>query len=213
MTSPPDGPVEWVAITFPGTTLGAGVAAPHAELVDAKTVRLLDAAVVHKAADGTITEGELADETTVFDAVDGDVLELLSHDDLEARDRARRDHAVRRGLGRGRRGPGLLGTTARTAVVAGTASAVAGRVGAAQEAAAQRDGQAGAAHEERRRLRMQNEVETQVAEALRAEAAAPAAPAASVDDIYAQLTKLGELRERGLLTEAEFAQQKARLLG
>ncbi len=27
MTSPPDGPVEWVAITFPGTTLGAGVAA------------------------------------------------------------------------------------------------------------------------------------------------------------------------------------------
>jgi hypothetical protein len=53
----------------------------------------------------------------------------------------------------------------------------------------------------------------QVAEALRAEASALAAPAASVDDIYAQLTKLGELRERGLLTEAEFAQQKARLLG
>ena len=84
MTSRPDGPVEWVAITFPGTTLGAGVAAPLAELVDAKTVRLLDAAVVHKAADGTITEGELADETTAFDAVDGDVLELLSHDDLTA---------------------------------------------------------------------------------------------------------------------------------
>src|SRR5690348_11947455 len=84
MTSPPEGPVEWVAITFPGTTLGAGVAAPLAELVNAKTVRLLDAAVVHKAPDGTITEGELADETTAFDAVDGDVLELLSHDDLEA---------------------------------------------------------------------------------------------------------------------------------
>jgi len=84
MPSAPDAPVEWVAITFPGTTLGAGVAAPLAELVDAKTVRLLDAAVVHKAADGTITEGELADETTAFDAVDGDVLELLSHDDLEA---------------------------------------------------------------------------------------------------------------------------------
>ena len=47
MTSAPDAPVEWVAITFPGTTLGAGVAAPLAELVDAKTVRLLDAAVVH----------------------------------------------------------------------------------------------------------------------------------------------------------------------
>jgi hypothetical protein len=102
---------------------------------------------------------------------------------------------------------------ARTAVVAGTASAVVGRVGAAQEAAAHRDRQADAAHEELLRLRTQTEVETQVAEALRAEAAASAAPAASVDDIYAQLTKLGELRERGLLTEAEFAQQKARLLG
>jgi hypothetical protein len=84
MTSPPHGPVEWVAITFPGTTLGAGVAAPLAELVDAKTVRLLDAAVVHKAADGTVTEGEPADETSAFDDVDGDVLELFSHDDLQA---------------------------------------------------------------------------------------------------------------------------------
>jgi len=107
---------------------------------------------------------------------------------------------VRRGFGRGRRGPGLLGTMARTAVVAGTASAVAGRVGAAQEAAA--------AHTT---TRLQAEVETQVADTLRAKAAAPAAP--SVDDLYAQLTKLGELRERGLLTEAEFAEQKARLLG
>jgi prophage DNA circulation protein len=89
---------------------------------------------------------------------------------------------------------------ARTAVVAGTASAVAGRVAAAQGA--------GAAQET---TRMQTEVETQVADALRAEAAAPVAP--SVDDLYTQLTKLGELREMGLLTEAEFAQQKARLLG
>ena len=84
MTSPPLGPIEWVAITFPGTTLVNGVVAPIAELVDAKTVRLLDAAVVHKAADGTVTEGELADESAAFDDVDGDVLELLSHDDLQA---------------------------------------------------------------------------------------------------------------------------------
>jgi len=108
---------------------------------------------------------------------------------------------VRRGFGRGRRGPGLLGTMARTAVVAGTASAVAGKVAAAQEA--------GAAQE---KTRIQTEVETQVADALRAEAAAAPAAAPSVDDLYAQLTKLGELRETGLLTEAEFAQQKARLL-
>jgi len=48
---------------------------------------VLDAVVVHKAADGTVTEGEIADETlddgsAALDDVDGDVLELLSHDDL-----------------------------------------------------------------------------------------------------------------------------------
>ena len=50
-------------------------------------MRVLDAVVVHKAADGTVTEGEIADETlddgsAALDDVDGDVLELLSHDDL-----------------------------------------------------------------------------------------------------------------------------------
>jgi hypothetical protein len=34
----------------------------------------------------------------------------------------------------------------------------------------------------------------------------------SVDDLHAQLTKLGELRQSGLLTEEEFATYKARLL-
>ena len=38
----------------------------------------------------------------------------------------------------------------------------------------------------------------------------PARP--SVDELHAQLTKLGELRQAGLLTDAEFAEQKARLL-
>jgi hypothetical protein len=88
----------------------------------------------------------------------------------------------RRGFGRG--GPGLLGTMARTAVVAGTASAVAGRVSASQEAAA-REHQAAA----QRQL-----------------------PARTVDELHAQLTKLGDLKQAGLLTDDEFAQQKARLL-
>ena len=82
VTSPPAGPVEWVAITFPGPALGAGMAAPLSELVEARTVRVLDAVVVHKAADGTVTEGELADETSAFDPVEGEVLELVSHADL-----------------------------------------------------------------------------------------------------------------------------------
>ena len=54
VTSPPAGPVEWVAITFPGSGLGPEVTAPLAGLVDTKTVRVLDAVVVRKAADGTI---------------------------------------------------------------------------------------------------------------------------------------------------------------
>jgi len=133
---------------------------------------------------------------------------------------------VRRGLGRGRRGPGLLGTMARTAVVAGTAQAVAGRVAQGQQAAANRDQQAAAAQEQLRQAQQQAQVDAHVAQALRAQAppvppppsappVPPPAPAArpSVDELHAQLMKLGELRQAGLLTDEEFTQQKARLLG
>jgi Family of unknown function (DUF6325) len=84
-TSPPVGPVEWVALTFPGAALDPGVAEPLRDLVGAGTVRILDAVVVHKAPNGAVTEGELEDEgVRSFDDVDGEVLELLSHDDLLA---------------------------------------------------------------------------------------------------------------------------------
>ncbi|MBB3083775.1 SHOCT domain-containing protein [Geodermatophilus sabuli] len=96
-------------------------------------------------------------------------------------------------LGRGRGGPGLLGTMARTAVVAGTASSVAGRVTARQQAAAQ---QAGA-----QRPPVQQQPK-----------AADTGAASGVDHLHSQLTKLGELRQSGLLTDEEFAAQKARLL-
>jgi hypothetical protein len=124
---------------------------------------------------------------------------------------------VRRRLGRGRGGPGLLGTMARTAVVAGTAQAVAGRVAQGQQAAAHREQQAVAAQEQLRQHQQQAQVDAQVADALRAHppAAAPApVPAVrpSVDELHAQLMKLGELRQAGLLTDDEFAEQKARLL-
>jgi hypothetical protein len=82
VTSPPVGPVEWVAITFPGSGLGPEVTAPLAGLVDAKAVRVLDAVVIRKATDGTVSEVEIDAETPAFDRVDGEVLELLSHDDL-----------------------------------------------------------------------------------------------------------------------------------
>ncbi|NYJ05445.1 DUF6325 family protein [Petropleomorpha daqingensis] len=81
----PVGPVEWVALTFPGSSLDARVVPPLKELVDPGTVRLLDAAVLHKDADGVMTESELETEgVQAFDDLDGDVLELLSDDDLIA---------------------------------------------------------------------------------------------------------------------------------
>jgi hypothetical protein len=97
-----------------------------------------------------------------------------------------------------RRGrPGLVGTMARTAVVAGTATAVAGGVQRRQA------GRADAAAQE------QNEdLQAQQAQA------APPAPAAAPagNDLMAELQKLGEMRTAGLLDDAEFAAAKAKLL-
>ena len=42
---------------------------------------------------------------------------------------------------------------------------------------------------------------------------AAAAPAGPSDDMIARLTQLGQLHESGVLTDEEFAQQKARVLG
>ena len=122
---------------------------------------------------------------------------------------------MRRGFGRGRRGPGLLGTVARTAVVAGTATAVAGRVDAAQQAAAQRQQEGAAAQEQLRQMQLQAQIDSQVDTRLTGAVqaappqAAPAPARPSVDELHAQL---GELRTAGLLTDGEFAEQKARLL-
>ena len=92
----------------------------------------------------------------------------------------------------------LIRGVARTAVVAGTASAVAGRVHHRQEGrwAAQED-QAAAQQEAQ-----QPQYE---------EAPAPAA-APSTDDKLAQLKQLGELRDAGVLTPAEFEAQKGKIL-
>jgi hypothetical protein len=42
---------------------------------------------------------------------------------------------------------------------------------------------------------------------------APAAGGGISQDAMAQLTQLGKLREQGVLTDEEFAEQKARILG
>ena len=89
--------------------------------------------------------------------------------------------------------PGLLRGMARTAVVAGTATAVSNRVS------------------RRQARRWGYEDQAQYAEPAYAEP--PPAPAAPAADPIAQLKELAALREQGILTDEEFAAQKAKILG
>ena len=98
--------------------------------------------------------------------------------------------------------PGLIRGVARTAVVAGTATAVSGRVQRRQaERFAGRDAQIVAQREAA--------YEEQVAPP---PAPAPQAAPSAADPIQ-QLKELAELKAQGILTEEEFAAQKAKILG
>lgn len=103
-----------------------------------------------------------------------------------------------------RRGPGLLGAAARTAVVAGTASAVSGRVQRRQQARFAEDDSEQMAEEQ-----MRQQMQMQAAQQQAAQQQAAQAPA---DDLIGQLERLAELKKQGILTDAEFESQKARLL-
>jgi hypothetical protein len=96
--------------------------------------------------------------------------------------------------------PGLVRGVARTAVVAGTATAVSGRVQRRQAGRyAERDAQIYADQE---------------AAYQRVAAPPPAPPPTAAEaDPVSQLERLGALKAQGLLTEEEFAAQKARILG
>jgi hypothetical protein len=101
---------------------------------------------------------------------------------------------LRPGLGGPRIGrPGLLGTAARTAVIAGTATAVSGGM---QRRAAERS------------------QERAEADAYENAAAAPAAPpaASAADHRIQQLQQLAALHQQGVLTDAELAAQKSAIL-
>ena len=109
---------------------------------------------------------------------------------------------LRRGMV-GRRGPGLLGTVARTAVVAGTATATANAVSnrqnrraqAAADEQAQQDAQQQAAYDQQQ--------------------APPGASTSSSggDDLASKIKQLADLNASGALSDAEFSAAKAKLLG
>jgi hypothetical protein len=94
--------------------------------------------------------------------------------------------------------PGLLRMAGRTAVVAGTATAVSGRV-------ARRQSNRWAEQDEQQYAQQQQE------SAQQQPAPAPA-PASGTSDMLAQLQQLGELKQSGVLTDAEFEAQKQKIL-
>lgn len=123
---------------------------------------------------------------------------------------------------RRRRGrPGLVGTMARTAVVAGTASAVVGassnrQANKRQDAAEQQAAQNAAYESQAQVAQMQADMDAMKAEQAAPAPAAAAAPAPAAaddgDDMMAQLGKLADLKAAGVLSDDEFAAAKAKLL-
>ena len=96
---------------------------------------------------------------------------------------------------------GLIGGMARTAVVAGTATAVSNRVSRRQAG--------------RWAAQDQQQYEAQQYQQQQYQQAPPPPPPpadSGTDDMIEQLQKLGQLRDAGVLTDAEFEAQKAKLL-
>jgi hypothetical protein len=93
--------------------------------------------------------------------------------------------------------PGLLRAMGRTAVVAGTATAVSNRVSRRQA----------------NRWAAQEPQQAYYEEPPPQQYAPPPPPASGGADPIEQLKKLGALRDQGILTEEEFAEQKAKILG
>ena len=100
----------------------------------------------------------------------------------------------------------LLRAAATTAVVAGTATAVSGRVARRQQGKAQQEAEAQAYEQQ----------QAAAAEPGPEQAPAPApgpSPAGLSAEAIDRLTELAALKEQGVLTEDEFAAQKAIILG
>jgi predicted lipid-binding transport protein (Tim44 family) len=109
--------------------------------------------------------------------------------------------------------PGLIGMAARTAVVAGTATAVSGNVQRRQQQKSQDQYDQQQAQEQQQQMEMQQMAQQAAAQQAAQQQAIPAAPAAGGgNDMMAQLQQLATLHSQGVLTDDEFAGAKAKLL-
>ncbi|MGN6219479.1 MAG: SHOCT domain-containing protein [Microbacterium sp.] len=109
--------------------------------------------------------------------------------------------------------PGLIGMAARTAVVAGTATAVSGAVAGHQQRRAYEAQEQQAYAAQQQQAAMDAAAAQAVANAQAAAAPpAPPAPAGGGDDLMAKLSQLAQLHAQGILSDDEFAAAKAKLL-
>jgi transposase-like protein len=104
--------------------------------------------------------------------------------------------------------PGLLGGIARTAVVAGTATAVSNRVSRRQlnRWSRQEEEQYAQQPPPQQQYYQQPPPQQQYYQQ-------PPPPPAPPRDTVTQLKELAELKSQGILTDAEFQAQKAKILG
>jgi hypothetical protein len=118
----------------------------------------------------------------------------LPHEVVQAGSRrgARQRIGRRFSMALGRRGPGLVGVAARTAVFAGTATAVSNRVS-------------------RRQARRWAEEDQQASDAQMYQEQQQTAPAEP--DYTAQLEQLAQLKNQGIISEDEFQAKKKQILG
>lgn len=109
--------------------------------------------------------------------------------------------------------PGLLRTVGRTAVVAGTATAVVGGVRNHQEQATADQQAADAQQQAAAQPAPGQQAAAQPAAGRQAAPQAMPQPAPPAEqDRLAKIKELGQMRDQGLLTDQEFASEKARLL-
>jgi hypothetical protein len=115
----------------------------------------------------------------------------------------------------GRRGPSLMGTMARTAVVAGTATAVSGNVARRQAGKAQQAQMAAEMQQEQMKAEVRAEMAAEAAAAAPPPPPPAPAPAAApaADDTMAKIQQLADMKAQGILTDEEFAAAKAKVLG
>src|SRR5262245_34133 len=103
--------------------------------------------------------------------------------------------------------PGLIRGVARTAVVAGTATAVSNRVSRRHAGRSSAKQQQQYEHEAYQQQQAQQAYQQQQAYA----PPPPAAPADDTSDKLEQLKQLGDLKAQGVLSEAEFQAEKNKI--